>query len=51
MKIGDLVKCRHTGRAGIVIWAGSYGTHFKVSGFPINQVFNSHAWERLSEGR
>ncbi len=51
MNVGDLIRHKVTGRISIVTWAGRYGAHFKVAGFPINQVFNSEAWERISESR
>ena len=48
MKVGDLLRHKITGKISVVIWAGRYGAHFKLSGFPINQVFNSESWERIS---
>lgn len=51
MKIGDLVKSRLTGKVGIVTWVGRWGAHFKVMGYPINQVFNSTGWEKINESR
>ncbi len=51
MKVGDLVKHKITGKISIVTWTGRYGAHFKVAGFPPNQVFNSEAWECLGESR
>ncbi len=51
MKVGDLVRCRWTGSVSIVTWSGRHGAHFKVWGFPVNQVFNSEAWECISESR
>ena len=50
MKVGDLVRHKVTGKISFVTWAGRYGAHFKVAGFSPNQVFNSEAWEVLSEG-
>jgi hypothetical protein len=49
MKVGDLVKHKVTGMISVITWAGRYGAHFKVWGFPTNQVFNSEAWEVLNE--
>lgn len=51
MKIGDLVKCKLTSKISIVTWAGKYGAHFKVMGYPVNQVFNSTRWELINENR
>ena len=51
MKVGDLVRHKVTGKISIVTWTGRYGAHFRVAGFSPNQVFNSEAWERISEGR
>ena len=51
MRVGDLVRHKVTGKISIVTWAGRYGAHFKVAGFPPNQVFNSEAWEGISEDR
>ena len=51
MKVGDLVRHKQTGRISFITWSGRYGAHFKVWGFPVNQVFNSEAWECLSESR
>ena len=51
IKKGDLVKHKVTGMISIVTWTGRYGAHFKVAGFPVNQVFTSEAWECISEGR
>jgi hypothetical protein len=51
MKVGDLIKCKLTGKISIVIWTGEYGAHFKVMGYPINQVFNSTGWEKVNESR
>ena len=51
MKVGDLLRHKITGKISVVTWIGRYGAHFKVAGFPTNQVFNSEAWERISEGR
>jgi hypothetical protein len=48
MKIGDLIKCKLTGKISIVIWTGEYGAHFKLMGYPINQVFNSTGWEVIN---
>ena len=45
MKVGDLVRHKVTGKFSVVTWTGLYGAHFKVAGFPPNQVFNSEAWE------
>ena len=51
MKVGDLVKCKLTGKVSIVTWAGRFGAHFKVMGYPVNQVFNAERWEVISENR
>jgi len=51
VRVGDLIRHKVTGRVSFVTWAGRYGAHFKVWGFPVNQVFNSEAWEVISEGR
>ena len=48
MKASDLVKCKLTGKYSIVIWVDGYnGSHFKVMGYPVNQVFNSTRWEKI----
>lgn len=47
MKVGDLIRHKVTGKISVVTWAGQYGAHFKVWGFPVNQVFNSESWEIL----
>ena len=51
MKVGDLVKCKLTGKISMVTWASRRGTHFKVMGHSINQVFNSERWEVANESR
>jgi len=51
MKVGDLVKCKLTGKISVVTWAGKHGAHFKVMGYSINQVFNSTGWELINESR
>ena len=51
VNVGDLIKCKLTGKYSIVIWAGRYGAHFKVMNYPVNQVFNSTSWEKISESR
>jgi hypothetical protein len=48
MKVGDLVSCNLTGEISIVVWSGRYGAHFKVMGYPINQVFNSTSWSVIN---
>lgn len=48
MKVSDLVKCKLTGKHSIVTWVDGYnGSHFKVMGYPINQVFNSTRWQKI----
>ena len=51
MKVGDLVKCKLTGKISLVTWAHDLGAHFKVMGYPKNQVFNSTGWEKIDESR
>jgi hypothetical protein len=51
MKRGDLIKCKLTGKISMVLWAGKYGAHFKVIGYPANQVFTSERWENINEHR
>ncbi len=52
MKVGSLVRHKQTGKIGFVTWVfNTYGTHFRVWGYPRNQLFTSVAWECLSEGR
>ena len=51
VNVGDLIRHKVTGRISIVTWTGRFGAHFKVAGFPINQVFNSEAWECISDSR
>ena len=51
MKVGDLVKCKLTGKVSMVTWSGKFGAHFKVMGYPVNQVFNSERWEVVSASR
>ena len=52
MKVGDLVRCKFTGKISIVMWCyNEHGTHFKVAGESPNQVFNSSSWELLNESR
>ena len=52
MKIGDLIRNKQTGKISFVTWAhNDCGTHFRVWGYPRNQLFTSTAWERLSESR
>jgi len=52
MKVGDLVRCKFTGKISVVIWCRPpRGAYFKVAGESPNQVFNSTSWELLNEGR
>ena len=51
MKVGDLVRHKVLGKISFVTWAGRYGAHFKVWGFPVNCVFTSEAWEIVNESR
>ena len=48
MQVGDLVECKITGKYSIVTWTGLYGSHFKVMGYPINQVFTTVHWRKRS---
>jgi hypothetical protein len=52
MKVGSLVKHKQTGKIGFVTWVfNTNGTHFRVWGYPLNQLFTSVSWEILSESR
>ena len=52
MKVGDLVRCKFTGKISVVMWCyNEHGTHFTVAGYSPNQVFNSSSWELLNESR
>jgi len=52
MKVGSLVQHKGTRHVSIVTWVHDYnGSHFKVWGYPKNQVFTSVSWEVLSESR
>jgi len=52
MNVGDLIRCKFTGKISIVIWRNSpHGAYFKVAGESPNQVFNSTSWELLNESR
>ena len=48
VQVGDLVECKITGKYSIVTWTGLYGSHFKVMGYPINQVFTTVHWRKRS---
>lgn len=48
MKVGDLIECKLTGKHSIVIWVDRWGAHFKVVGYPANQVFDSSSWEKIN---
>jgi len=51
MKVGDLVKCKLTKNISIVTWVDRWESHFKVMGYPINQVFTLVSWEVISATR
>lgn len=51
MKVGDLIKCKLTGKYSIVMWIDRWNAHFTVMGYPVNQVFTSTRWELINENR
>jgi|ETNvirenome_6_85_1030632.scaffolds.fasta_scaffold01893_6 hypothetical protein len=51
MKVGDLIKCKLTGNISIVTWVDRWKAHFKVMGYPVNQVFSSISWDRINESQ
>ncbi len=51
MRVGSLVRHKQTGKIGFVTWVfNTNGTHFRVWGYPLNQLFTSVSGEVLSEG-
>ncbi len=51
MQVGDLVKCKITGEVSMITWVSRHGAHFKVMGYPVNQVFNTERWGVVNENR